>query len=140
MAVVNEIHKEYLKLDTCGLFTGKESLDEVVALLFSPKGIEFCVESGFPSLNDFERADKEFLREKGIYVNEGSIEIKNKETVLVAGNTNAILKYNDTEKAYNVILMHGAKAQIIADNYAVVFVSGEKENLTITTSNNAIVK
>lgn len=140
MRLVRKIHKQALELDACDKFTGKENFNEIVDLLFSTQGIEFCTNNNFPSLEYFEQFNQKDLIEKGIYINAGTVEIENKEIVLLAGNTNGVLKYNNIDKGYKVILMHNASAEIKASDYAVVFLFGDKDDAEITVSNNAIVK
>lgn len=140
MKIVKKLHKKAKKLDACKLFTGNENFNEIVDLLFTPQGLEFCTNNNFPSLEDFKSfSDKELVK-KGIYINKSIVELENIETVLIAGNTHAILNYNNVDVGYKVILMHGASAEIFADNYAVVFLYGETENATKIVSNYAIVK
>lgn len=143
MSLVKDIYKKAVEIDSkvCDKFTGKENYNEIVELLLSIQGIEFCTKYSFPKLDYFEG----FLKDnnpckKGIYINAGVIETENEEIVLLVGNTNAVLKYNNTDVGYKVILMHGARAEIIADNYAVVFLYGEKDNINVECKNNAIVK
>jgi hypothetical protein len=147
MELIKEIYKNWKPLTEeqplfkgCDMFTGKESFDEIANLLLSVQGIEFCTKNNFPELSYFKRFDKEKAAAKGIYISAGTVTIENQETVLLTGNTHGILKYNNTKKGYKVILMHGATARIIADDFAVVFVFGQKDNAIIKTTNNAIVK
>ena len=66
---------------------------------------------------------REFRGEKaesmGIYI-DTDVELTNPVKVFLAGSK-AVLHFN-TIARYNVILMHGATAEIHASNYAVVFV------------------
>jgi hypothetical protein len=146
MKVIKEIHKNWKPLvdaqrsfKGCTMFSGNENFDEIVDLLLSIQGIEFCVKNNFPELEYFERFDIKKASEKGIYINAGTIELENQETVLLVGKTDAVLKYNNLDKAYRVILMHNATAEITADNYAVVSFTGDEDNVSINVSNNAIV-
>ena len=91
------------RLGACRLLHGTENKEELMRLLLTPQGTEFCMKNNFPSM--------EQLREfRGT----------NPVRVFLAGSK-AILHF-DTIGRYNVILMHGAEAEIHASNYAVVFV------------------
>ena len=51
---------------------------------------------------------------------EKKVDRKNKDTALIGGDDVSVLSFSGVEKAYKVILMHGAKAVIRLYNYAVV--------------------
>ena len=140
MKIINEIHSKARQFKSCLLFNGKESFDELIELLMSAQGLEFCLKNNFPELNYFEQFDRLELAKKGVYVNAGIVEISNVENVLLVGNTEAKLIYNNTDVAYKISVLHGATASVHASNYAVVFTNGAAENFEIFTSNNAIVK
>lgn len=140
MKIIKEIHKKAAKLNSCLLFSGKENFEELISLLLSEQGIEFCLKNNFPELNYFEQFDRQELEKRGVYVNSGIVELENKKQVLLVGNTDAILKYDKVNHAYKVTVMHGATADIEAEGYAVVFTNGVLDSFNIKTSNNAIVK
>lgn len=140
MSLIKNIFKEAKEFPLCDRFTGKESFDEIAELLLSPQGIEFCTKNNFPDLDTFEQFDPAFAESKGVYINSGKIELENKHMVLLVGDTEAVLKYNNLDHPYNVVLMHNSFAEIHADNYAAVFVFGDKDNVDIHVKNNAIVE
>ena len=37
------------KLEACKMFTGEESMEEMINLMFSPQGAEFLTENNFPT-------------------------------------------------------------------------------------------
>lgn len=43
------------KLEACDMFKGDETLEELIGLMFSPRGIEFLTTYNFPSLATFRR-------------------------------------------------------------------------------------
>lgn len=91
-------------------------------LFFSPQGMEFCSKKSFPKLNIWKRITQQCdTRALCIYVDEKQkvSDLKNKHQIALIGNTCAELRYDKVGK-YTVVLMHGAKASIIASNYAVL--------------------
>lgn len=89
----------------------------LVWLFFSPQGREFCKDNNYPSLESF-RSMAANVEPYGVYVDK-NIEKSNEDIALI-GKSESILHYSGVEKAYKVILMHGASAKIYASNYAVV--------------------
>lgn len=114
-------------LRECRMFRGDETLEELVALMFSPRGIEFLTRFHFPSLTTFRK----FLRYKperlGVYIDAGKIALTDTERAFLVGNTTAYIKYGKT--ALNrLYMMHGAMANITAKGFSVVKV--ERDNST----------
>ena len=88
-------------------------------LFFSPQGREFCSENNYPPIEMFrEMADN--VEPYGVYV-EKYIKECNKDIALI-GKCEQVpqLLFSGVEKPYKVILMHGAKAVISLEKYAVV--------------------
>lgn len=139
MIEIKKIFKKAQELGSCDRFTGNENFRELVALLFSSQGIEFCIKNKFPDVKYFEQFDSKLLSENGIFLNAGTIEIENKENVLIVGRTFAIAKYNSLEHTHNLFSLHGAEAVVYADNYSVVVLHGDKKNFETKKTNNAII-
>lgn len=119
--------KEYvfnkaMDLGACALYTGKEDMNELARLFFTPQGQEFCVNNNFPDHPTFQLLKSDEFEQEGIYI-DMDVRLTNKAKVALIGDTNAELIYTDPKKRHEVILMHGAKAKIIARNWAVVFVT-----------------
>lgn len=140
MRLIKNIYKQAKQYNLCHLFTGKEDYEGIVRLLLSPQGTEFCLSNNFPDLNVFRKFLPYKPEKKGIYIDKGNIVLTNENIVFLVGNTRATVTFNNLETNYNVILMHGAKAKIIAENYAVVFVYGEDgENVEKVIKDNALI-
>lgn len=116
-----QILQQAKKYGVCSMLTGKETTSELMKLIFTPQGIEFCTKFNFPDIDTFQKYKGFEAERNGIYVNT-DVELHNVECLLLVGNTSAVLTYNDPTKSHHVILMHGAKATIKASGYAVVFV------------------
>lgn len=72
----------------------------------------------------------------GIYI-DTDVELTNPVKVFLAGSK-AVLHF-DAIARYNVILMHGATAEIHASNYAVVFVKNAGGEVEVIKDNTAKV-
>ena len=115
-----QIYEAATQLDCCPLFKGTEDTDKLIRLFLTKQGIEFCTDNNFPSLEVLRTFDD--TEKYGIYIDR-EITLSNLSKVVLIGNTNAVLNYDDPDKKHEVILMHGAKATIKASGYAVVFVT-----------------
>lgn len=121
---VKDLYKQAKELGVCSMMTGNETVEELFQLLSTPQGLEFYQKTGFPAI-DILRQFKGFQSENaGIYIDAGEITLHGKERVILAGNTVATLTYDDmATQRNNVAVMHGASANIVASNWAVVFTS-----------------
>lgn len=104
----------------CGMINKSFGVNEWVDLVFG-QAQPFCLRHRFPSLPMWSDLDKEFdISKYGIYVNKGRITIKPEKDVIIIGNTEATLVC-DRLRAYHIVLMHGATANIKGSGYAVIF-------------------
>lgn len=115
------------KLSACQMFSGSESLEEMISLMFSPRGAEFLTTYGFPSLDVF-RQYKPFNPERfGVYIDSGEITLTEPRRAFLVGNTTAVLNYRETA-SNRVVLMHGAKATVIGDGFSVVHIEADESS------------
>lgn len=119
-----KIVENALKLGACNKIANIKDIPSLVELFYSPQGREFCIENKYPSLKTFREMD---LEEYGIYTDK-KVEVENKNVTLV--NSYGKLTFNRLDQVYIVVLMHGAKADIYASNYAVVLVEGKGAKIT----------
>lgn len=119
MKSVSEIMEEALLNGACDKSKGVSGWKTLVWLFFTPQGLEFCEENNFPSLENF-REIKSLVSDFGVFVDKGKIIRSNDSNIALVGNTEGRLVFDDNTKIHKVVLMHGAKAFIIARNYAVV--------------------
>lgn len=133
-----QILQQAKKYGVCSMFTGKETTSELMKLIFTPQGIEFCTKYNFPDINTFRQYKGSEAEQNGIYIDTDATR-RNVEYVLIVGDTNAKLTYDDPTKSYHVILMHGAQAKIKASNYAVVFVTNKGGEVEKHASDNALI-
>lgn len=118
------LYEEAVKLGVCAMFTGGEDAPRLMRLMLTPQGIEFCTKNNFPSLSRMREFRGEMAQQHGIYI-DTDVELTNHPKLVLAGNTHAVLHYDDTTKRHQVVLMHGATAQITVSDWAVVFVTGQ---------------
>lgn len=126
------------RLGACRLLKGTEDKEDLMRLMLTPQGTEFCTKNSFPSmerLRDFRGAKAESL---GIYIDTG-VELMNPSKVILAGSTKAVLSYSGTDQKHNVVLMYGARAEIRAGNYAVVFVTNAGGEVEIVNDGTALI-
>lgn len=113
-----DIKNKALECGACDLIKGAESIADLVALMNTPQGREFCKKHKFPTL-EMLRQHKESLALLGVYVDADEIAARNVEGIIVAGNTMLFAKYDSADRPYHIIVMHGAKADVLSNNYAV---------------------
>ena len=133
-------HDMACKLGECDMFKGTETLEELIKLMFTPKGIEFLATYNFPDLKVFRMFKKYHPEKYGMYIDCGEIELSEAHKVFLVGKTSAKLSYDDTA-ASRVYLMHGANAVIVASGYAVVKIEKDgTSNVSVIKQDNAIVR
>lgn len=115
------------KLNACSMFTGNENLEELVKLMFTPRGIEFMTKYNFPDIETFRKYKGMHPERYGVYIDCGEISLSEARKVFLVGNTVARLKYRDIA-SNRLYLMCGAVAHIDAGGYAVVRV--EKDDVS----------
>lgn len=113
------------KLTACAMFTGDESLQALVSLMFTPQGTEFLTRVGFPDLEVFRKFAPYHPERYGVYIDAGGFAVSEPRKIFLVGETAALIKCRETA-GNSVVLMHGARARIEASRYAVVKV--DKDN------------
>lgn len=112
-------HGVAAKLAACDMFTGAESLSGMVELMFAPQGIEFMTKFGFPDMKTFRRFIPYHPERYNVYIDAREIAVTDAKRVYVIGNTFARIQCAKTQN-YTIVLMHGARADVMASGYAVV--------------------
>lgn len=133
-----QILKRAKEYGVCSMLTGRETTEELMRLVFTPQGVEFCTKFNFPDIDTFRHYKGRQAEHSGIYV-DADVELHNVERVLLAGDTTATLTYDDPTKSHHVVVMHGAKAKVKASGYAVVFVTNTDGVVEIETEDNALI-
>lgn len=115
------------QLDECSMFTGEESLPELVDLIFTPQGREFMLANNFPSLVNFRKFKPYQPEQYKVYIDCGTIKLNEPERCILIGNTIAEIHCTRT-RTTNIVLMHGAKALVYGYNYAVIKVEKDRKS------------
>lgn len=138
---VKDIYKQLYSLGACSKFTGRETLPELFALFTTPQGLEFYQKTGFPTIEIIRQFSGSYAQAAGVYIDAGSITLHGERKVVLVGDTQATLTYNDNaEYRHEVIVMHGAAADVKASNWAVVFINNLGGDVETTTQDNAIIR
>lgn len=137
--MANRMYEVADRLAVCDLFKGTESVEELAKIFKSPQGIEFCLSANFPNISTFRLFKKDGVAKYGVFIDAGSITLKNPKTVVLIGKTNATIEC-DTCESHTVVTMHGASATVIAGGWAVVHTeTGIGTNIVRRTSERAII-
>lgn len=116
----NSHNYEYArKLRECHIFTGNETLEELIQIIFSPRGAEFLTTYNFPDISLFRKFKKYHPEQYGVYIDCGEIALSDEKNIYLIGNTIGEIKCAQTQ-GNRIILMCGAKANITASGYSVV--------------------
>lgn len=121
------IYQDGKALGACSAFSEAKSVKEIVDELFTPQGVEFCLKLRFPTLDVFRQFDKEEVKQYGVYIDCGEIELTDPKRVFLVGNTKATVKCAKTQNN-SIYLMHGASVSVIASGFAIVRVEGDKKS------------
>ncbi len=119
---IDEIMKSAALLGACSGSGKVSDWKSLVWLFFSPQGREFCEEKNFPELPMFREMKRHGISELGVFVDEGNVCRSNDKDIALVGDTCGELKFDENNVVHKIILMHGAKAQIKASNYAVLLI------------------
>lgn len=125
---VKDILSEIIRLGACSASGKATDWKSLVWLFFSPQGREFCKDNNYPSIEAF-RSIRENIKPYGVHVEEATF-TRNEDVALIGDCGRSELSFSGVERAYKVILMHGAKAVIHVSHYSVVrleSISGEYE-------------
>ena len=125
----------------CDLLRPNMTPTELCHLLRTPQGTEFILK-GLPTLSLWRLIGEDYkgvLAAHHIYLDAGYIELDGQTTRLIAiGDTHLRLPANQP-KLYNVTLIHGAKADVLATNWSVVSVERDAQSTAyIACTDNAI--
>lgn len=120
MKAIDEILQKALQMGACNKSNGVTDWKTLVWLFFTPQGIEFCEKNNFPTLEMFKEI-KEDVEPYNVFINAGVQKRSNDGCVALIGpKTKGELVYDDNSKVHKVIVMHGAKVDLVLRNYAVV--------------------
>lgn len=73
------------KLGACDMFKGNETLEELIGMMFSPRGVEFMTTYNFPNLATFRRFKKYHPERFGVYIDCGKISLSEARKIFLIG-------------------------------------------------------
>lgn len=112
--------KKYLNgLGACSLKGEVDSLDSAVRMMFTPQGREFCVKTGFPTLDFLRKHKDELVSNRAMLIDMIAKAIDEHE-ICAAGDSAVTLYADKPDAIYKAIAMHGARIIVRASRYAVV--------------------
>lgn len=103
----------------CCMFKGTEDIEQIIKLFTSPQGVEFCQRYNFPEIQTLRKFQQYDVERFGVFIDAGSIALNNVRRLVLVGDTQATITCDNTWR-YEIIMMHGAKAEINASGWAVV--------------------
>lgn len=124
---VKEVLNKAVGLGACAQSSKATDWKSLVWLFFSSQGREFCRDNNYPTLEMF-RAMKGNIEAYGVHVEE-DVKAINENKAIIGGT--AELTYHGADKAYKVIIMHGASVHLKVGNYAVVRVENISGSFTV---------
>lgn len=130
---MEELRRYLNGLGACSLKGEVDSLESAVRMMFSPQGREFCIKTGFPTL-DFLRKHKEELNAiPGVFIDCGNITLHSLDSqypnLLISGLTRVLIHISKPIHLHKIIVAHSAKLTLNATDHAVVTITkiGEAE-------------
>lgn len=125
--MIQKILKEATALGACSKTEGITTAEQLAALFFSPQGREFCLKHNYPTLAMWREIKHHIpdLTKMGIYIDAGAIEVRGKHDIAIIGETRAVAKFSGNNSIFRVLVLHGAEADIHAENYAVFEVEAD---------------
>ena len=125
----------------CELLRPNMTPTELCNLLRTPQGEEFILK-GLPTLSLWRLIGEEYkdlLAQHHIYLDAGYLELDGQTTRIIAIGSTHLRITADQPKLYNVTLIHGAKVDVLATNWAVVSVERDAQSTAyIACTDNAI--
>lgn len=151
MTGINEIKAMALAYGACDKVSGISSINDAISLLMTPQGREFALKTGFPTLQIW-RSNKDALKDWKNHISNQLYEFQSKLVIIdespcrgnnldmiVVGDTKYTAIFDNPNRLYHLIAMHGAKVEINASNYAVVTVTNINSEVKISNDGTAKV-
>ena len=125
--IMEELKKYLNGLGACSLKGEVDSLESAVRMMFTPQGREFCIKTGFPTL-DFLRKHKEELNAiPGVFIDCGNVTLHSLDSqypnLLISGLTRASIHISKPIHLHKIIVAHNANLDLLAEDFAVVTIT-----------------
>lgn len=119
MEVVEQIKRDGIQYNLCRLYQAKLKQDltvkDLADLYF--RGMDFCVEHDFPTVQFMKEHFKGRSEQYGVYVEDQAVKSRNQSHVVMIGDCNGELEY-DGFSVSRVYIRHTSKAKIMVLGYA----------------------
>ncbi|ROT19572.1 hypothetical protein EEL53_10020 [Muribaculaceae bacterium Isolate-114 (HZI)] len=120
--------KRYLNgLGACDLKDNVDSLESAIRMMFTPQGREFCVKTGFPTLEFLRKHKEELNAIPGVFIDDGRITPSfipdNVTNILISGDTKAYLCVSKPTHLHKIIVAYNAKLCLSAEVFAVATIT-----------------
>lgn len=126
--------KKYLNgLGACSLKGEVDSIESAVRMMFTPQGREFCIKTGFPTLDFLRKHKAELNAIPGVFIDCGNITQHSLDSqypnLLISGLTRVSIHISKPIHLHKIIVTHSAKLTLNATDHAVVTITkiGEAE-------------
>lgn len=128
-----------IELENCKMFEGEETLEQLCAKMFSPRGREFLTRFGFPTIEVYREFKKYNPERFGVYIDCGHIRLKDEPNAFIVGNTIAEVEYEAT-RLNCICAVCGAAVKGVAKGFSVVKIEKDKTaSVDIEADDNAVV-
>ncbi len=139
MITIQSIIDQARRLGACNLIDKVRTLDELIALLFSAQGIEFCENTHYPDDATLRNVQRDTdLSRYGLYTDSGHTQIRGQYNVAIYGDTTANIIADRNQQVYK-ILIFGGSATIHASNYSVIRVINLGGRSNIINDGSAVI-
>lgn len=136
---IEDIRKNALRLGACAKAKELGSIKEAVDLLLTPQGREFAMKTCFPDLATWRENPYEVDNTEMVLLDMGSDNYAENEDCIAVGNTTLEILFDNPDRLYHVMAMHGAKIIIKARNYAVVTVTNVRGKIRVINEDGTAV-
>lgn len=134
--MITKIIEEAKKNGACKRINGVDTMSELVDLMFSPQGREYCENTKYLKAHRLlEIADE--AEEHNVYIGKKNI-ISTAHNTAFIGSRGRVL-CQGTDAIYNIIIADNAHAEIVATNFAVVMITNIGGTYTITKDKSVVI-
>lgn len=122
---MEELRRYLNGLGACNLKGEVDSLESAIRMMFTPQGREFCIKTGFPTLEFLRKHKKELNVIPGVFIDCGTlISIDSKHpNLLIAGDISASLGIYKPNTLHKIIVAHNAKLDLHVGDFAVATIT-----------------
>lgn len=125
--IMEELRRYLNGLGACDLKDDVDSLESAIRMMFTPQGREFCIKTGFPTIEFLRKHKEELNTIPGVFIDEGRVSPScipdNVTNILISGDTKAYLYISKPIHLHKIIVAHSAKLDLSAEDFAVATIT-----------------